>query len=56
MTQLSIRRLLFRWLAVLLLLALVVATLFGHALALRPVTAAYDWVLLDTAQSLMDAT
>ena len=52
MTQLSIRRLLFRWLAVLLLLALVVATLLGHALALRPVTAAYDWVLLDTAQSL----
>jgi two-component system, OmpR family, sensor histidine kinase TctE len=52
MTQLSIRRLLFRWLAVLLLLALVVATLFGHALALRPVTAAYDWVLVDTAQSL----
>ncbi len=52
MTQLSIRRLLFRWLAVLLLLALVVATLFGHALALRPVTAAYDWVLVDTALSL----
>ena len=52
MTQLSIRRLLFRWLAVLLLLALVVATLFGHALALRPVTAAYDWVLIDTALSL----
>ncbi|MCW5605898.1 MAG: sensor histidine kinase N-terminal domain-containing protein [Burkholderiales bacterium] len=50
--QLSIRRLLFRWLAVLLLLALVVATLFGHAIALRPVTAAYDWVLVDTAQSL----
>lgn len=52
MIQLSIRRLLFRWLAVLLLLALVVATLFGHAIALRPVTAAYDWVLVDTAQSL----
>ncbi len=52
MTQLSIRRLLFRWLAVLLLLALVVATLFGHALALRPVTAAYDCVLVDTALSL----
>jgi len=52
MMQLSIRRLLFRWLAVLLLLALVVATLFGHAIALRPVTAAYDWVLVDTAQSL----
>lgn len=50
--QISIRRLLFRWLLVLLLLVLVVATLIGHAVALRPVTAAYDWVLVDTAQSL----
>jgi two-component system sensor histidine kinase TctE len=50
--QVSIRRLLFRWLALLLLLAVVAATLLGHALALRPVTAAYDWVLVDTALSL----
>ncbi len=50
--QVSIRRLLFRWLSVLLLLALAAATLLGHSLALRQVTAAYDWVLVDTAQSL----
>jgi two-component system sensor histidine kinase TctE len=37
---------------VLLLLALAAATLLGHSLALRQVTAAYDWVLVDTAQSL----
>ena len=52
MMQVSIRRLLFRWLSVPLLLAVVAATVLGHALALRPVTAAYDWVLVDTALSL----
>lgn len=50
--RVSIRRLLFSWLSVPLLLAVVAATLLGHALALRPVTAAYDWVLVDTALSL----
>lgn len=52
MMQVSIRRLLFQWLSVPLLLAVVAATVLGHALALRLVTAAYDWVLVDTALSL----
>jgi len=48
----SIRLLLFRWLLFLLLLLLTVASLFGYNFIVRQVSAAYDWVLFDTAQSL----
>jgi two-component system sensor histidine kinase TctE len=48
----SIRHLLFRWLLLPLLLVLVAAALVAYPVALRPATAAYDWVLVDAAQSL----
>jgi two-component system sensor histidine kinase TctE len=50
--QTSVRRLLFRWLLLPLVLLLGVATIIGYPIALQPATAAYDWVLIDTAQSL----
>lgn len=42
----------FRWLLLPLVLLLGVATIIGYPIALQPATAAYDWVLIDTAQSL----
>lgn len=48
----SVRRLLFRWLLLPLVLLLGMATIIGYPIALKPATAAYDWVLIDTAQSL----
>lgn len=51
-TRISIRRLLFRWLLLPLVLLLGLATVIGYPIALQPATAAYDWVLIDTAQSL----
>jgi two-component system sensor histidine kinase TctE len=48
----SVRRLLFRWLLLPLVLLLGIATIIGYPIALKPATAAYDWVLIDTAQSL----
>ena len=51
-TSTSVRRLLFRWLLLPLVLLLGVATIIGYPIALKPATAAYDWALIDTAQSL----
>lgn len=48
----SIRRLLFRWLLLPLVLVLGAAAVIGYPIAVQPATAAYDWVLIDTAQSL----
>jgi two-component system, OmpR family, sensor histidine kinase TctE len=48
----SIRRLLFRWLLLPLVVLLGVAAIAGYPIALFPATAAYDWALMDTALSL----
>ncbi len=50
--QISIRKLLFRWLLVPLLGLIIAIAVAGYPLALYPATATYDWALMDTALSL----
>ncbi|MBX9903005.1 MAG: sensor histidine kinase [Burkholderiales bacterium] len=53
MEQNSLRRLLFRWMLLPLVAVLTGAAVIAYPVALRPATEAYDWVLVDTAQSLV---
>lgn len=50
--RISIRRSLFRWLLLPLVGLMLLMAAVGYPIALYPATAAYDWVLLDTAHSL----
>jgi len=50
--QTSIRRLLVGWLALTQVVAIVVTGILCYPLILRQVSAVYDWVLIDSAQSL----
>lgn len=48
----SVRRLLFRWLLLPVVILLAFAAVAGYPIALYPARAAYDWALMDTALSL----
>ncbi|MDP2240780.1 MAG: sensor histidine kinase N-terminal domain-containing protein [Burkholderiales bacterium] len=50
--QVSVRRLLFRWLLLPLASLLALNVAVGYQIALYPAKAAYDWALMDTALSL----
>jgi two-component system sensor histidine kinase TctE len=52
--KISVRRQLFRWLLLPLVLVALVATVAGYPVALHPATAAYDWALMDGAYSLAE--